>query len=479
MKSSAQATAAILAFLSLEFLGASLGASAHADEPTALFALKGETLGIEIRGASGVELPAGAHAFEIKTVETKIPSFKGARVGTYEDPVVPVSAITAGGNYWVDYPVARDAEPGIETVRIAGRDFTLTVVDAEIPTNPTVPLYMELQSRQTVIAHGLEENVVVQGPLTKKYVDLYREHRIEPIKQAITQYPTEDLDQWGQFGASWRQLVLDGAIAPPCLFGPDFWRDPDVNMLHRIATQVPNGWIYAWDEGEYNAYMTGLALARVQMLKREVPNTRLMITRQESPDFRPYIDEFTPVLDWFKQPGMMQDYTKTYGLYTSCMAQGNCKDQTAESAEGPTGTPMMVLDAPAVHTRAFPVMIYSMGASYGLYFNGTQNLPTAWAPGGLYNEGGNGDGTLVYPCGDGPCASLRMKHLRQGMNDVEWMVLAHAKGIAVESPVKSAFDWSKEVSDYDAIRSKVAAALVAASGNDVIAPSEIAPLVRE
>lgn len=425
----------------------------------AVYALKGEILGIELRPALGTELPANAQAFEIKTVTTLMPSFQGARVGAHEDPVVPVAKLEKGKNYWIDLKIARTASAGETALKIGGRDYALTIVNAAIPERPTMPMYIELQSAQTLAAHKLEDNVIFQGPITKKYVDLYREHRIEPIKQGITHYPTDDLDQWKQFNASWRQLVVDGAIAPPCIFGPDLWRAPDAAMLKRVARQVPNGWVYAWDEGEASEYMTGLALERVKLIRREAPQMKIMITRQEDPRFLPYVDTFTPVLDWFKQPGRVQTYTKSYGLYTSCMSQGNCKDKTNPAdVEPASGTPMMVLDADPVHARAFPVMVHALGGQYGLYFNGTQRLPTAWLPGGQYNEGGNGDGTLVYTCGDRGCPSLRMKRIRQGMNDVEWLVLAKARGLSVAAPVKSPYDWSKQIAEYDAIRASVARA---------------------
>jgi hypothetical protein len=110
---------------------------------------------------------------------------------------------------------------------------------------------------------------------------------------------------------------------------------------------------------------------------------------------------------------------------------------------------MMVIEAPGVHQRAFPWVLAKLNVPRGLYFNTTQRLPTAWEAGGQYNEGGNGDGTLLYPGTDGnPWASLRLKRLYRGLQDVWYL----GKGAA--NPVTDARVWPKDEAAYEAERKR-------------------------
>lgn len=429
---------------------------------TQLIAMKGETLGLKLIAKNTATPPIEVTAYDIGQVQTLIPSFKGAQAGIFDDPLIPATSFIVGESYWVDILVSVP-----EIIDVLGNRISIATVPYTMPTLPSVPMYMELTSHDLLAAHKLADNVANQGPITQKYIDLYRAHRIEPIKQNITTYPPLlgaqiDFDKWSNFGGSFRQLVLSGAIAPPCMFGPLPNLPPDVQTLNAlqaaiVAHTLPLGsWAYAWDEGEGNASLTAQALARAQLIKQNAPGLQVMTTRQEDVNFVPFVDIFYPVMDWFKQPGKVQNYTKPYGLYTSCMANGNCSNQTsAVTVQSPSGAPMMVVDASPVHWRAFPVVGYSMGASALLYYDGTKKITTALTPGGLYNEGGNGDGTLVYPCGANACPSLRLKYLRRGLQDIEWIRLARTKGMALPVIVQDTLHWSKNESDYDAIKTVV------------------------
>ncbi len=99
-------------------------------------------------------------------------------------------------------------------------------------------------------------------------------------------------------------------------------------------------------------------------------------------------------------------------------------------------------------------------------------------------DGGiNGDGVLVYPGEDlkhpdqdrgvrGPVASIRLKNIRRGMQDYEYLWLAAKNGMADRakavadravpaafSEAKGAVSWSEKGSDWDAHRRELAALL--------------------
>ncbi len=415
---------------------------------------------------SGIPSGVSVGYNRLGTHTTSIPSAAILPVGAHYDAVVPSSGICAGAN-WLELKISKAAVPGSYAMQVGDLSITLKVWPMTMPDKPTYPNYIELQSAQALRAHKLADNVAYQGPITQKYIKLYRDHKIEPIKQNISGiYPAGDVNQWSAYQSSFKQLVLDGAIADPCIFGPAPEVPPTIAQLQDIEAKIksgvypPNSWAYVWDEGEYNDALTAAAKSRTEFVKLHAPSLKVMITRQEDLSFSK-VDWFVPVLDWFKAVDKVQNYTKPYGLYTSCMANGTC--QNTQPPGTPSGTPMMVLDAPAVNARAFMWTVWASGAKHGLYFNGTQMLPSAWT--NQRNEGGNGDGTIAYPglgADQGPAgealASWRLKAMAQSSYDLEYIMKALASGFPrseIQAVVSGPRAWSKKWSDYDALREKM------------------------
>jgi len=97
-----------------------------------------------------------------------------------------------------------------------------------------------------------------------------------------------------------------------------------------------------------------------------------------------------------------------------------------------TGWPSYMIDASPVANRIFPWLAWKYGIQGELYYNINEAYakPTdAWD--NLYLFGGNGDGTLVYPGRarmiggktDIPIESIRLKLIREGLEDYEYLVL--------------------------------------------------------
>ena len=338
--------------------------------------------------------PVGV-GYSLKPVTTLQPSFKGARVGEYLDIAVP-----GGTDYYVEGPAPR-----------------------------SFPAYAEIQFDRVAKAWGLADEgstLKERAKRVQECIDWARECGIEPIKQAINLYPM-DWDQFKDYGASFRQLVLTGNIYPPCVAGPTPNITPPVAWLQKVDAAIRSGelpvgsWIYAWDEGEGDEAATKLAKDRCEYIKRYAPNVKVKITRRWSADFAPYVDVFFPVFELWD--------SKSTGLYGSCMAQGSCTNGVQGT---PTGTPMMVLDAPKGHAYAYPIVAYALGAKECLYYCLTESMPTALMAGGQYFAGGNGDGTLLYK----GFRSVRLLEFRRGLRAIE------TKGATLISLVKSAKDWA-------------------------------------
>jgi hypothetical protein len=72
-------------------------------------------------------------------------------------------------------------------------------------------------------------------------------------------------------------------------------------------------------------------------------------------------------------------------------------------------------------------LVFLEDATGELYYETAMHLPDAWNS--VFDFGGNGDGTLFYPgqvqriggTKEVPLPSLRLKQIRQGMQDYEWL----------------------------------------------------------
>lgn len=404
---------------------ASSGPSPTPSPVISLKLMRGMTDGFEVTAleAGPSVIDAGifkATALEVREVETLIPSFKGARVGKYGDALLPASEVLAGKRYWVDIT---GVAAGEATKSILGHNVFVSV-DSRVFTWP-VPVYMEMQFAQIARAHNLADEghtFDARMKLAKEYAALLRAHGTEPVKHAVTLYPDSTFKNF-----KWNELILDNRIAPPCLFGPADTIPPSVSLLQAIESAIKAGtlpndsWVYAWDEQAFDAVANAQALARAKLIKQYAPSLKVMMTRQITDEFKPYVDIFVPVINWFNQPGHTpaSAYTgKTLWLYHSNMSQGNTSNVTSIDQVRPaTQFPMAVIDAPENDPARFVTESVAQGAKALLYYNTTESITTAFQTGGQYKYGGNGDGNLLYPNGG---VSKRLKFYRRGLNKVAW-----------------------------------------------------------
>jgi hypothetical protein len=124
--------------------------------------------------------------------------------------------------------------------------------------------------------------------------------------------------------------------------------------------------------------------------------------------------------------------------YQSCNSHG-CNGGPAEDPEierAYRGWASYMVDHPAPLNRAMGPLAFSNGVDGELYFDTVfaYNTRDPWKD--VFEFGGNGDGTLFYPgtparLGSGghqPVASLRLKHLRDGLEDYEYLRLLTTLG---------------------------------------------------
>ncbi|GAC1342005.1 MAG: hypothetical protein NVSMB23_14270 [Myxococcales bacterium] len=159
------------------------------------------------------------------------------------------------------------------------------------------------------------------------------------------------------------------------------------------------------------------------------------------------IDLFAPVVNFMDDkpngsfPGSQRgSYGGNVWWYQSCMSFG-CAGvggaYAAGSASYESGWPTMAIDADGTRNRAMEWLSFSYGMSGELYYEMALGYFTGNPWDNQYNFGGTGDGTLFYPGTPAriggkteiPVESLRLKMIRDGMEDFELLMLARKLGV--------------------------------------------------
>ena len=137
-------------------------------------------------------------------------------------------------------------------------------------------------------------------------------------------------------------------------------------------------------------------------------------------------------------------------LYTSCMSHACSGDPGSNQYWA--GWPSYVVDQPGSEHRAMGFIAFEYRAVGDLYFDTDWDLDTAWTD--EFSFGGNGDGTLFYPglaCTGGvgcvggthdiPIESIRMKRIRDGREDFEYLhfLATHGKRAAAMQVARGLF----------------------------------------
>ncbi len=419
--------------------------------------------------------------YRMPTVTTTSKTFSAAIVGKHYDPLVPVAetggqVCPADAFVLADIAVGTSVAPGNYPFTIGDLPVTLHVWNLTIPAQPAMPVYIQLESFALLAAHGLPSgsSVNVEAALAQKYVNLMRAHRVEPIEQRIVDPSPSgssmNLDQYSAQGASFREVVMTGALGPVDVLTPtpisSSWDTAAQLQAWEASWQIEPGlagaWTYITDEP---TDLTGTA-TRAQLVRTNAPDLKTMVTHEPTAGLVGLIDHFTVIFEYFKTAGHWSDYTQApgYWIYGSCTSHGSCVNGSPGTL---TGTPDLMLDENDVFGRAFPLVAYALGASAELYYDAVYSISTAWT--NQYFFGGNGDGNLLYPGVAGamgftdnePVGSLRMNAIRQGQFDIEYLKLAAAASLSTSfsSLVPDQFHWSQHNSDYEAMRMAIGNAL--------------------
>jgi len=412
---------------------------------------------------------------------------------------------------FVDIHVPEDAPAGIYTgvVNVAGGvsasvPVTLTVWDFKIPSTATLISSFGLNWNGPCMGHGDPgcTNYPAEQALRARYVQAALDNRVSisnpdisgPVKADGSQDWSNHDKYAGPFLSGTAGTRLKGAK----LTSVQVWASPSTVVEAAWATHFhQKGWFdalfaYTCDEPPLTCRWSDIPTLVNQTRAADpvLPTlvTTLPATATANGVPAGAIDRFVIVVNYMEdRPGTQYagnqraKYPANIWLYQGCMSFGCSGVSPGVDATNASGWPSYALDTAATRNRALEWMSFNYDASGELYYEMTQSFSTGdpWAT--QYAFGGQGDGTLFYPGTTNriggqteiPIESLRLKGIRDGMEDYELLHLAASLGLKDQAKAISfglyphAYQAAPSPADVGTARAKLAALILHALGKDV------------
>ncbi len=375
---------------------------------------------------------------------------------------------------WVEYRVPPDARSAVYhgTVKVTSDQgettipVKLAVWGFTLPSTSSLRTHYGLYYGDLRAGHGALDDDA-NAALRARYAQLGLDHRVSIGGVADDGHQGD----FGHFDRFYGALV-DGT-APTRLPGAkltsvEFIGDPTSVDAQRAWAQHARekGWMdrlfqYTCDEPELTCHWDDIR-SRAAAANAADPDLRTLVTTtiQEADPHgvTGSIDIMVPVVNFIDdRPGQdragdqraaydayLSDPRKELWLYESCMSHG-CggtvnMGSPSDFDEYSTGWPSYMIDASAVRNRAMEWISFLERASGELYWESAFAFThDAWS--NQWDFSGNGDGTLFYPgtpsriggSTDIPVASIRLKMIREGMEDYEYLALLAQLGGAADA----------------------------------------------
>jgi hypothetical protein len=440
----------------------------------------------DLTGKAGV-IPASAITFYREHyIHITKPSYASkAPIGWYPDALIPfrdpqtgediVGAkydaapfdVAAGGNQgiWVEVRVPRDARAGIYAGRI-----NLTVGDKPLAS---VPVRLEVWgfALPDTIAMRSEYGLEGVDPAEKdQYISALIDHRCMPSELgAIWPQVTPDgkVDDSAS-GERLRHLIEDRHVNSLMLpFG--YGEDPAAlkQRLHALAAYLrAKGWldlayIYLLDEPN-DAAQYQIVRDQGKLIHEADPGLKGLCTEQT----------LTSDPAWGTLNDAVDIWCPLWALHdeeTAKAEQAKGKELWSYTAlcQGPPTIPFWQIDFPPVVYRAPFWTDWHYGMTGFLYWAATywEKGKDPWVE-PSFRDSYWGEGMLLYPGKDagiaGPVTSIRLKLIREAMEDYEYMTLAAKQGKkaqvdAIVAGITTSFaNWSHDPQAYADARAKLA-----------------------
>lgn len=404
----------------------------------------------------------------------------------------------------------------------------LTVWNFSLPSTSTLKSVHSTDYQYLSIGHGLGSFTDPPTPAHIRLISLYAKsnllHRVTsdylPAPHALGGFLSNGKINWSAFDATFGPF-LDGTVQLPGekLPGAKMTtyrmsisnHQTDVPFLQDIATHFRSkGWFdrlfeYTFDEPkEANSADWETIRSRARALHQADPELRSLVTthfdRAKKMGISTDVDLITPnIRHMDDKPGFgstlvgnqRSKYPAETWWYQACDSHG-C-GIVGGGSDDPGGYhldwPTYMIDLPGMFSRVMEWQTFKYGLQGELYFD----MVYAYRGSPWSNQhyfGGNGDGTFYYPGTPAriggtthiPIESIRLKLLREGMEDYEYMHLLKTYGEKayadeqVARVVTRTYQWSKDpLVLYDA-REKMALRLLVHTGTGEIPAPEPPPV---
>ncbi len=394
-------------------------------------------------------------------------------------PAAPF-AVAPGENQgvWVDLYVPRDAAPG----EYSGT-LTVTAAGAQLSTIPVAVRVLPFALPDTMAVRsnfgdlggrlarhlGMDAGSRAFAAVEDEYIDMLLAHRAIPssLGRIWPRWsPGEGIDD-SRSGERLRAMVEDRHVNALCV--PFAYRDEPERCrayLSDLADYLRGkGWLdlaYIYLEDEPNNAEQYEIVRRQGELIRESGIRRLCTEQTVTSDpawgtLYGAVDIWCPLWCLYDEPTARerQELGEKIWTYTAlCQGDGRA--------------PFWQIDFAPVHFRAPFWVNWHYGVEGFLYWSSiywTAGQDPWVAP--HFRDQFWGEGMLLYPGQDaglnGPVPSIRLKLIREAMEDVEYMTLATAQGHRaqvdqiVAGLARSFTDWSQDPEAYMAARARLAA----------------------
>jgi len=469
--------------------------------------LKGVTVAVSDLQADGRVLERKHIAlFREHYVELRTPSPKSKEgAGVYPDALVPLPdagakapakppriasapfVVPAGLNQpiWVEVTVPKDAAPGDYqgkvTISAEGEKpvevpVTLTVWDFTLPDVPTLKTNFGGLGKRLILGHpGFKPDSAPYRDLEKSYAAAMAAHRLcPPIPPYLRPKPGRD----GMVDAKESHAGLKTWIEtyhvtgiPLSLLGADpAGKDKDANVKFLQSTWAylkENGWekmayVYVVDEPNTQVQYDEVR-KRAKMIHEAQPGLKVLCTEQPVPQDPAWgtlvgsVDVWVPLWALFDEASVAERQKAGEECWSYTML---CPGKQGED------TPFWQVDFPLLNYR-IPGWASKRYGLTGLLYWTVVYWPECdpWTSPLSYKQAFNGEGLLFYPGApagiDGPVPTLRLKALRDGLEDYEYLALAGEAGKAKAAElVKSWTSWETNPAKLAAAREELAKIIV-------------------
>ncbi|HZH03215.1 MAG TPA: glycoside hydrolase domain-containing protein [Myxococcaceae bacterium] len=468
-----------------------LGAARGECEGFQVLAPAGLSVKLDVPALRGPGVAIKPRAFREAFIRIETPSNGKGDRGLWPDPLIPLDdpafigaddpfRATPDAPYvaYLELCVPEGQAPGTYRGQVrltapgkseAVVQVTLEVWTFQLPATSSLPNSFGLSLYSVAKGHKLDPASPESKALLRRYAESLLRHRISA--QGLSMEPLAVRTERGELTVDFTAFdaevgdFLSGRVLP------NGARFTSIEIKENPKTVTPRergqywqkvlehfrekGWkaqpfFYAKDEPKPQDYPTVLAQAARLHEARGVP---VLVTSPFEPSMAKAADILCPNLNCFftrsgaqtcKNVQPMAQLRQKVGpekniwWYQSCNSHGCTGGPTSDVGveQAYQDWASYMVDHPALSNRAMGSLAFLVGVGGELYFDtvAAYQGKNPWES--LFEFGGNGDGTFFYPGAPAltgqkrhaPVESLRLKHIRDGLEDFEYLTLLASGG---------------------------------------------------